>query len=64
MEENLFQVYFKFINLNPLEKYILEYKYNNQDTKYEIKKNEYHIYIKKKKFEFKLLLMKKKKIIK
>ena len=61
MEENLFQVYFKFINLNPLEKYILEYKYNNQDTKYEIKENEYHIFIKKKKFEFKIIANEKEK---
>ena len=61
MEENLFQVHFKFINLNPLEKYILEYKYNNQDAKYVIKKNEYHISIKKKKFEFKIIANEKEK---
>ena len=52
MKKNSFHVYFKFINLNPLEKYILEYKYNNRDIKYEIKEIEYNISIKKKEFYF------------
>ena len=55
MKKNSFHVYFKFINLNPLEKYILEYKYNNRDIKYEIKEIEYNISIKKKEFEFKII---------
>jgi len=61
MEENLFQVYFKFINLNPSKTNILEYKENNQIIKYEIKEIEYNVSIKKKEFEFKIIVNEKEK---
>ena len=61
MEKNLFQVYFKFINLNRSYINRLEYKYNNQDIKYEIKEIEYNILIKNKEFEFKIITNEKEK---